>query len=159
MPGCEFVPSGNEYEFGIYFAGSVPLLLEVPAVEIAVYARIETFGYGEVAPVGVFHVECAAMPVAGRTCVLRHANSCLFEASARRGCISVLRIHLEPSPLVVAFGAVYIIGLPWPEGEERGDGAIFLGVGKVIGIGHDARLSFPHKPQVGVSCRLIDVAV
>ena len=64
FPGDVFVPSGDEHQFRVELKRAVPLLLEIPSVQIAVHARVESFQYAEIPSVSVFHVEGSAVSFA-----------------------------------------------------------------------------------------------
>ena len=98
-----------------------------------------------------------SFPVGRR--VLRDADGHLFEVAVRAFDVSVLRIDLEPAPLVVARRAVDIVGLAGAEREEIGDRPVGGRVGQVVGIGHDTGFAFPDEPQVFVASGLVQVVI
>ena len=94
--GDVFVPSGDEHQFRVELKRAVPLLLEIPSVQISVHARVESFQHAEIPPVSVFHVKCAATSFFVRRGVLCDSDGYLFECSVSLFCKTVLRVDLQP---------------------------------------------------------------
>ena len=113
-----FVPTGYEHQFGVYFKSTIPLFLEIPAVEVSINTRIESFEHAEVTSECFRFVEGTEMPSAGKIGILGNTYYGLFKAAVRKWGVAVLRIDFHPSPLIVSFGAVNIIGLSGAESEK-----------------------------------------
>ena len=163
--GNIFIPAGHEYKLRVEFIGSLPLLGYVPPVEIAVRPRVESVPDREIAAVGILDIESSAVALPVRAGVLSDSDCSLLVlhlAILVLGCdIAVLRIVLEPSPLVVAVRerTVHIVRLSGTEGEELLDFLIESRIGQQIRICHDAWLSLPHEPEIRISSRLVKVIV
>ena len=81
--GDVFVPSGDEHQFRVELKRAVPLLLEIPSVQIAVHARVESFQHTEIPPESFRLVERAKTASAGETGVLGHSDGHFFVTSFR----------------------------------------------------------------------------
>ena len=121
-----FVPSGYEYQFGIEFESPIPLLLEIPAVEVSVDARIESFEHAEIPAEGFGFVECAKMASTGKIGILGDTDYGLFKTTIGKWCVAVLWVDLHPSPVVFSFRAVDVVRLPRAESEKVSNFLVFF---------------------------------
>ena len=91
-------------------------------------------------------IESTAVPSACRIRILGYTDHHLLATAIRTLHILMLRIGLEPTPLVGTHRTVHNVGLPGAEGEELCDLLILFRIGQVVRISHDTGFPFPHEP-------------
>ena len=159
FPGNELIPARNENQIGVARQGIIPLLLNVQPVQVGILTGILSVLLGITATVCAGCIESTAVPSACRIRILGYTDHHLLATAIRTLHILMLRIGLEPSPLVGTHRTVHNVGLPGAEGEELCDLPVLFRVGQVVGIGHDAGLSVQVKPKVLGPPRFVEVLV
>ncbi len=160
------IPAGNEYELRVELECPVPLLGEVQAVHVRVGPAVVALALGVAAAVTVGQIERRAMAAARIAGVLGYTDRYLLIASAGKWNVAMLRVDLQPPPLIRSRWSVDVVGLAGPEREELADLTSKLRlclvaghIGEVVGIGHDERLTLPEEPQVAPLAGLVEVRV
>src|SRR5690606_24135104 len=101
LPRNVFLPSGYKYQFRIDFHCSIPLLLKVPTIQIAIRPGVKPFTFTEAPSECARQVKGAAMPISGWPGILGNAYRNLFEIAILPFNIPMLGIIFQPTPLVV----------------------------------------------------------
>ena len=160
--GYPLVPTGDEHGLWVELIGPVPLLAEVPAVEVTVFAWVVALSLGETPGESARFVEGTAVTFGLGTCVLADSYRNQFTRTVGAAVVAMLRVVFEPAPLVREgrVRAVDVVGWCGSEGKEVGNGPVDGVIGlESVRLSHDTGFPVAHIPQTAVFPRLIEPLV